>query len=525
MSTPVIMNLSTVDDDHTTLQCDVAIIGAGAAGIYLAKQLALGGKDVLLIEAGGDVCVSNAELGFNAGFPLSPYPGATRGRFFGLGGTTSRWGGLLFPHTTLDARNEPDFTPDQWPRIIEDVDRWGHTVLTRLGYPLEGQFMEFAQRTLDPVASSLLSAGLVPGASLFIPFRTRNFATMLKGFNNLTHSDISLRIVTNAVVNGWSMHESDTSATRLRCATAVSPNGKTVEVTADKFIIAAGAIESTRLLLELNTCFASPVIRKSSAVGAYMSDHLSHPVADIRPADQSRAIRYFAPRFSKGWMRSMRFIESNPPPGSVRAFGHIVFEHESSGFNVVREVLSGLQRRRLPRLSIGDYFSGITGATALAWGRYIRSELHIAKGTPSRLQLDIEQLPTRANRIELGSDVDRYGRRNPVIHWQTTEQDLTNLRVTGHRMIETWNRSSIDLPRLEPQSLDWDSSRPYDTFHPVGTCRMGDDDEAVVTPDLQVWGMDNLWVTSTAVLPTAGTANPTYTLLCMAEGLSLRLLG
>jgi choline dehydrogenase-like flavoprotein len=91
-------------------------------------------------------------------------------------------------------------------------------------------------------------------------------------------------------------------------------------------------------------------------------------------------------------------------------------------------------------------------------------------------------------------------------------------------MVETWNQASVDLPRLDPQHLDWDSSRPHDTFHPVGTCRMGDDDEAVVTPDLKVWGTDNLWVTSTAVLPTAGTANPTYTLLCMAEGLATRLL-
>lgn len=517
----MITDLRTIDDDHATLRCEVAIVGAGAAGIYLARQLAVGGKDVVIIEAGGAVCASNADLGFTANFPLDPYPGATRGRFFGLGGTTSRWGGLLFPHTTLDARTETDFTPDQWPRIIDDVNRWGSTVLNRLGYDQDGRFMEFAEHALEPVASSLLSAGLVPGASLFIPFRHRNFATMLNGQNR---TNMSLRVLTNAVVNGWTMDESDADTTRLRSVRAIASNDRTIEVNADRFILAAGAIESTRILLELNTCFPSSIIRRSSAVGAYMSDHLSHPVADVKSTDRDRAIRIFAPRFSKGWMRSMRFIESSPPPGSVRAFGHIVFEHASSGFNLVREMLSGLQRRRLPRLSAGDFCSGMAGAAALAWGRYVRSELHIAKGTASRLQLDIEQLPSLENRIELGSDVDRYGRRNPVIHWQTSEQDLTNLRDTGHRMVGTWNRASIDLPRLNPQDLDWDSSRPYDTFHPVGTCRMGEDMEAVVTPDLKVWGTDNLWVTSTAVLPTAGTANPTYTLLCMAEGLATRLL-
>lgn len=521
MSGPPITNLATINGDSITLRCDVAIIGAGAAGIYLGRRLAIAGKNVILIEAGGDVCASNAEMGFNAGFAQSPYPGATRGRFFGLGGSTSRWGGLLFPHTTLDAHEHTDFPPDQWPRIIDDVDRWGPIVLKRLNYPLNGDFMKFAETALHPVSSSLLSSGLVPAASLFIPFRNRNFNTMLDGS---TAKDMALRILKNAVANRWTMDESDSNSTRLAKVHAISSNGKTATVTADKFIIAAGAIESTRILLELNECFPLPVTRTSSAVGAYMSDHLSHSVADIRENDRNRTIRAFAPKFSKGWMRSMRFIESKPPPGSPRAFGHIIFEHASSGFNVVREVLTGLQSRRLPKLSIGDYFSGITGASALAWGRYVRSELHIAKGTPSHLQLDIEQLPIKDNRIELGTELDRYGRRNPIIHWQASEQDLANLQTTGQRMVETWNQASVDLPRLDPQNLDWDSSRPHDTFHPVGTCRMGDDDEAVVTPDLKVWGTDNLWVTSTAVLPTAGTANPTYTLLCMAEGLATRLL-
>ena len=52
---------------------------------------------------------------------------------------------------------------------------------------------------------------------------------------------------------------------------------------------------------------------------------------------------------------------------------------------------------------------------------------------------------------------------------------------------------------------------------------MGVDSEAVVDSHLQVWGTDNLWVVSTGVLPSAGTANPTFTLLCLAEQLAGRL--
>ena len=61
--------------------------------------------------------------------------------------------------------------------------------------------------------------------------------------------------------------------------------------------------------------------------------------------------------------------------------------------------------------------------------------------------------------------------------------------------------------------------KPHDAYHPVGVCRMGTDSEAVVDQNLKVWGIENMWVVSTAVLPSAGTANPTFTMLCLAEAL------
>ena len=90
-----IINLLESSDKVKLPEYDIGIIGAGAAGAYLANRLSQLGLNAALIEAGTEVCKPLREIGFGAEFIRSYYPGAVEGRAFGLGGSTSRWGGLF----------------------------------------------------------------------------------------------------------------------------------------------------------------------------------------------------------------------------------------------------------------------------------------------------------------------------------------------------------------------------------------------------------------------------------------------
>ena len=516
MSDYNLMDLANCDQKMLTRKCEICIIGAGAAGIYLAVELANRGLDVILIEAGDKTCTDTSTIGFDAQFDADIYLGATLGRYFGLGGSTSRWGGALVPHTIHDLRYSTSIDAQAWQHIVQLVTDKSASVLHKLGWTQCMDFSTFAQNHLKATATTMNAAGLDVSSGLFLPFQKKNLIYLLQS-NLSKHS--SLRVIVNAVVNAWHS-ETDQRGLHIKQAKAIAPNGNHITISAKRFIIAAGAIESARILLELDQSAQQPLLRKSSATGCYLADHLSLSIADVYPENVASTIKLFAPRFTQGWMRGFRFLEKAPPVDAPRAFAHFIFDNQNPGFALAKETLLAMQGRRWPKLTTKDVAKGLSGLISLGYQQKIHSTLYIPSTSQTHLQLDIEQIPLRENHITLGNQLDRYNRRIPSIHWRISEGDIVNINATAKRFLNKWPSKKSNLPTLIARQNDCNTKKPHDAYHPVGTCRMGQHNEAVVDHNLKVWGLENLWVISTGVLPSAGTANPTFTMLCLAEYLA-----
>ena len=60
----------------------------------------------------------------------------------------------------------------------------------------------------------------------------------------------------------------------------------------------------------------------------------------------------------------------------------------------------------------------------------------------------------------------------------------------------------------------------HSVYHPVGTCRMGVDERAVVDPQLRVQGVEGLRVADASIMPTIPRANTNLSTVALAERLA-----
>ena len=185
------------------------------------------------------------------------------------------------------------------------------------------------------------------------------------------------------------------------------------------------------------------------------------------------------------------------------------------------------QRQGEPRglgLTPGKLWRTVSDASAMVFWRGIYRRLWIPRQADLLLQVDIEQAPNWNSRLSLAEEHDDLGRKRLMIEWRIKPDDIRLIRTVAERTLQAWNASplrEVAILRLTlPQEFD-DFEALYDVYHPTGTLRMGSAAaNSVVDRDLRVWMLENGYISSTAVFPSSGSANPGLTHLALTARLA-----
>jgi GMC oxidoreductase len=322
--------------------------------------------------------------------------------------------------------------------------------------------------------------------------------------------------------------EADPASGKVTSLRATNHGGQILNVAASQYLIAGGALESTRLLLLADRQLNRPISRDGGVLGRYFNDHLGLKVATLRPIDWGATNRALSDRSPFSGVRHLHF-ELRPEVQQAHGIGSAYFDIGTvfptfSAVPKVRAILNSI-RSGTPQLSFSDLRSVVQDLPSFFWHvqwQLMRKQRYWPLHTDLQVMVWVEQLPCWRNRICLSDQVDSLQIPKLRLEWTKTDAEEKTFRIMVEKIGSYWRRHLAKVCELQwnlliskPDSRLADAAE--DLAHPAGSTRMGTtSSNSVVDSNMVVHRLPNLSVVSSSVFPTSGSANPTLTVMQLA---------
>jgi len=487
-----------------TLEAETVVIGSGLAGVLVARELAASGQRCTILERGSLMSwdeqarlkrwqedLPTSELNHENDPSGLDYPWTY---VYGVGGSANRWAGTSprFLPEDFEVRSRYGIMRD-WPLTYAELAPFYRSAERAMGvagaenalmpatdYPVpphppggQDQVLEPHLKPMIPLpqarpteAIGTRAACCGSGRCQLCPVDAR-FSVLNALSGVFEHPDVALRQKTVAA-----KLVSDSSGRRVSAVECLREGGERLTIRARRFVLAANGIESAGLLLR------SGIV--TGDTGRYLFDHYNSAALVRVDTDTGAGI------------------------GSSLATSGI-YSYYSGEFRRHRAGVLMLPFNPGAPIMADRLIAAISDGRS---GRDLRRDVATEWRQTFALDLFIDDVPNRRNRVTLSSRKDALGLPLNHVHYE--------------RPGDYWQRGVdhvvADLPRRlrELGARDVRYLGAPQGAHLLGTLRMGSDDRAVVDRHQRHRRRENLFVSGGAVFPTYSPSHPTLTIAALA---------
>ncbi|MFD3596541.1 GMC oxidoreductase [Nocardia sp. NPDC058640] len=522
----LVEDLRTVGDDG--LRAQVCVIGSGPAGLTVATELAAVGLRVLVLESGGDE-ITWDEPAFasidNIGAPRAEHHRIAGNRV--LGGSSHTWSGRCGVLDELDFATRPWVTQSGWPIDAGALRPYAERAAEHAGL---GHGTGFTEDEFWPLSGRQAPADALDPAA-FRPYFwqiSRDPGNRFDCKRWGAHVRDTVAPTARVLVNATVTHiDTDPTGAHVNSVEVTGAGGRVRTVWAQVFVLAAGGIDTPRLLLASRRAVAGGIGNRYDQVGRYLMDHRCGAVATLAPAAAGPALDRFGKyvvKSARGKHTYLHGIALSPELQRRESLVNCALwlqevPAEDDPWDSVKRLLRGRARWQDVRIMLSDTGLLLNGA---------RRRLLDGVGLPHRLaavevRAMVEQTPDAHSRVRLSTRTDPLGMPLPQVDWRTSEQEDRTVRRATAMLVDEFARLGLPAPQVVPAALPG-STDPLpltDWAHPSGTTRMSADPRhGVVDQHCRVHGVDNLYIAGSSVFPTNGHVNPTLTVIALAVRLA-----
>lgn len=451
---------------------DYCIIGTGPAGISCALALVPSGKRILLIEGGGSDLSEESQSLYRGTTVGDPYFDLDAARLRYFGGSSNHWTGICRPLEAVDFEEKAALHRTAWPIEKSVLDSYlgrASSMLEIPSIPSDRSIGSSGLRQVHFARSPRVRFGekyrdeLSTRANLFLCLKANLIAFATNGVS-----------VTGARIVDFERNE--------------------VVVRAGRYVLAAGGIENSRLLLWSNALSNGALVRNAASLGRYWMEHLYVGVGGaIVLGDAAFALEGRKPIFL-GFSREITEREGILG-GAIKC--------QARNEEGLRQTLADL------------------ACVAPDWARRAMDFAGLGMACAIEVRSQSEQVPVAENRIELAEEKDALGVPRVRLHWRRNEIDVRTIRTMA-RLFGAY-LAEADIGRLRLDEWVIQDGGPENVprmrggRHHMGGTRMSDTpDYGIVDRDCKVFGQDNLYVAGSSVFPSGGFCNPTLSIVQLA---------